>query len=83
MLIEVDGFVLRDRFLCYNTDMAIERLVEPTLNEDNTEEEKIEISLRPTTFAEYIGQEHLKNNFQIPNLETPDTPIHLRFLNKT
>lgn len=65
MLIEVDSFVSCDSFLCYNTDMAIERLVEPTLNEDNTEEEKIEISLRPTTFAEYIGQEHLKNNIKL------------------
>ena len=28
----------------------------------DAEEEKIEISLRPVTFDEYIGQEHLKNN---------------------
>lgn len=45
--------------------MAIERLVEPTLAEENTEEEKIEISLRPTTFVEYIGQEHLKKNIKL------------------
>lgn len=45
--------------------MAIERLVEPTMAEDDTEEEKIEISLRPTTFREYIGQEHLKNNIKL------------------
>ena len=45
--------------------MAIERLVEPTLAEDNSEEEKIEISLRPTSFREYIGQEHLKNNIKL------------------
>lgn len=29
------------------------------------EEEKIEISLRPVTFDEYIGQEHLKNNIRL------------------
>jgi|GEM_PF-6220360 len=45
--------------------MAIERLVEPTLAEDNSEEEKIEISLRPVSFEEYIGQEHLKNNIKL------------------
>lgn len=44
--------------------MAIERLVEPTAA-DNKEEERIEISLRPTTFAEYIGQTHLKNNLKL------------------
>lgn len=45
--------------------MAIERLVEPTLAQDSVEEERIEISLRPTSFAEYIGQEHLKNNMKL------------------
>ena len=45
--------------------MAIERLVEPTAAENDPEEEKIEISLRPVTFEEYIGQEHLKNNLQL------------------
>ena len=44
--------------------MAIERLVEPTAADDR-EEEKIEISLRPVTFREYIGQEHLKNNIKL------------------
>lgn len=32
---------------------------------DDREEEKIEISLRPTTFKEYIGQTHLKNNIKL------------------
>ena len=45
--------------------MAIERLVEPTAAKNDAEEEKIEISLRPTTFKEYIGQEHLKNNIKL------------------
>lgn len=44
--------------------MAIERLVEPTAA-DNPEESKIEQSLRPTNFKEYIGQEHLKNNLKL------------------
>ena len=44
--------------------MAIERLVEPVASDDK-EEERIEISLRPTTFSEYIGQEHLKNNLKL------------------
>jgi holliday junction DNA helicase RuvB len=44
--------------------MAIERLVEPTAADDR-EEERIEISLRPLTFDEYIGQEHLKNNIKL------------------
>ncbi|MBR2641382.1 Holliday junction branch migration DNA helicase RuvB [Candidatus Saccharibacteria bacterium] len=45
--------------------MAIERLMEPTLAQSDSEEEKIEISLRPMTFDEYIGQEHLKNNLKL------------------
>ncbi|MBR3172607.1 Holliday junction branch migration DNA helicase RuvB [Candidatus Saccharibacteria bacterium] len=45
--------------------MAIERLVEPTAAENDKEEEKIEISLRPVSFQEYIGQEHLKNNIKL------------------
>ncbi len=45
--------------------MAIERLVEPTLSTDDVEEEKIEVSLRPLSFDEYIGQDHLKNNLRL------------------
>ncbi|MDO4507950.1 MAG: Holliday junction branch migration DNA helicase RuvB [Candidatus Saccharibacteria bacterium] len=45
--------------------MAIERLVEPVLSESNSEEERIEVSLRPMSFSEYIGQEHLKNNLKL------------------
>lgn len=33
--------------------------------ENNSEEERIEISLRPLSFDEYIGQEHLKNNLKL------------------
>ena len=45
--------------------MAIERLVEPTVAVNDTEEEKIEISLRPLCFDEYVGQEHLKKNLKL------------------
>ena len=45
--------------------MAVERMVEPNLAPDDKEEERIEKSLRPLTFSEYIGQEHLKNNLKL------------------
>jgi Holliday junction DNA helicase RuvB len=46
--------------------MAIQRLVEPTAPDDPADEDvKVEISLRPQTFAEYIGQERLKKNLQL------------------
>ena len=45
--------------------MAIERLVEPNLKETDAEEKRIEVSLRPLTFDEYIGQTHLKNNLKL------------------
>ena len=45
--------------------MAIERVVEPTVAHDDTEEERIEVTLRPVSFDEYIGQEHLKNNIRL------------------
>lgn len=52
--------------MCYNIwYMAIERLVEPVLEEGNAEEERMEISLRPVSFKEYIGQEHLKSNLKL------------------
>ncbi len=51
--------------VCYNTSMAIERLVEPTAPENDSDEGKIEVSLRPTTFDDYIGQEHLKKNLRL------------------
>ncbi|MBQ8985397.1 Holliday junction branch migration DNA helicase RuvB [Candidatus Saccharibacteria bacterium] len=45
--------------------MAIERLVEPTSAREDAEEERIEKSLRPLTFDEYIGQTHLKSNLKL------------------
>lgn len=32
---------------------------------NDTEEERMEVSLRPTSFAEYVGQEHLKKNLKL------------------
>ena len=47
--------------------MAIERLVDPkeSVTPPTREEREEELSLRPKTFAEYIGQERLKNNLQL------------------
>ena len=42
--------------------MGIERVIDTGVHEDDREEERIEKSLRPTSFAEYIGQERLKSN---------------------
>ena len=35
------------------------------MTQDDHEEERIEISLRPMTFDEYIGQEHMKSNMKL------------------
>ena len=45
--------------------MAIERIVDTSDHEDDAEEKIIEVSLRPATFAEYVGQERLKTNLQL------------------
>lgn len=45
--------------------MAIERIIDSTAHSADLEEEKIEVSLRPTTFSEYIGQTRLKNNLSL------------------
>jgi Holliday junction resolvasome RuvABC ATP-dependent DNA helicase subunit len=42
--------------------MAIERIVNTQENEDEQIDELLELSLRPKTFAEYIGQERIKTN---------------------
>ena len=45
--------------------MAIERVIDNVSHQDNTEEQVIEVSLRPTSFQEYVGQERLKRNLKI------------------
>ena len=45
--------------------MAIERVIDNISHEEDQEEQVVEVSLRPTNFAEYIGQERLKKNLKI------------------
>lgn len=45
--------------------MAIERIVDAEIHEDEPQEQVVEFSLRPKTFAEYVGQERLKNNLSL------------------
>ena len=45
--------------------MAIERIVDTSPHEDDSDEQIIEVSLRPQTFDEYIGQERLKTNLKL------------------
>ncbi len=45
--------------------MAIERIVDTSTHDDDNDEQVIEITLRPQTFADYVGQEHLKKNLQL------------------
>ena len=42
--------------------MAIERIVDTGLDDDGSEEQIIEITLRPQRFDDYVGQERLKKN---------------------
>ena len=44
--------------------MPLERLIDVSLDE-SSDEEKIEVSLRPKTFKEYVGQDRLKNNLNL------------------
>lgn len=45
--------------------MAIERIVDTKPHEDDDEEQIIEVTLRPQSFEEYVGQERLKRNLQL------------------
>lgn len=45
--------------------MAIERIVDTGLKDDDIEEKIIEVSLRPQSFDEYVGQERLKKNLKL------------------
>lgn len=45
--------------------MAVERIVDTSTHDDDTDEQQIEISLRPRDFSEYIGQERLKKNLKL------------------
>ena len=45
--------------------MAVERIVDTSVHDDNSDEQIIEVTLRPQSFAEYIGQERLKKNLKL------------------
>lgn len=45
--------------------MAIERIIDTSVHEDDVDEQVIEVTLRPQNFAEYIGQERLKKNLKL------------------
>ena len=45
--------------------MAIERVVDTNLHDEDPEERKVEISLRPDNFDEYIGQERMKTSLKL------------------
>jgi Holliday junction DNA helicase RuvB len=45
--------------------MAIERITDPGIHADDADEQKIEVTLRPKSFNEYIGQDRLKSNLKL------------------
>lgn len=45
--------------------MAIERVVDAGLHEDDDKEQQIEVGLRPHNFSEYIGQDTIKTNLKL------------------
>ncbi len=45
--------------------MAIERIIDSSVHVDDIDEQKIEVTLRPKSFEEYIGQDRLKSNLKL------------------
>ena len=45
--------------------MAIERIVDTGIHDEDSNEQIIEVTLRPQNFDEYIGQERLKKNLKL------------------
>ncbi len=45
--------------------MAIERIIDTGVHDSDSEEQIIEVTLRPQNFDEYIGQERLKKNLKL------------------
>lgn len=45
--------------------MAIERIVDTVVDDDDHDEQIIEVTLRPRTFTDYVGQDRLKTNLQL------------------
>ncbi len=50
--------------MCDDRYMAIERIVDTSANDDS-DELQIEVTLRPQSFADYVGQERLKKNLKL------------------
>jgi Holliday junction DNA helicase RuvB len=45
--------------------MAIERIIDANVHNEDVDEQRIEVTLRPKSFDEYIGQDRLKNNLKL------------------
>lgn len=45
--------------------MAIERIIDTVIHDEDNDEQVIEVTLRPQTFDEYIGQDRLKKNLRL------------------
>jgi Holliday junction DNA helicase RuvB len=45
--------------------MAIERIIDTGMHDDDVDEQIIEVTLRPQQFDDYIGQERLKRNLRL------------------
>jgi Holliday junction DNA helicase RuvB len=45
--------------------MAIERITDASSHTDDVDEQRIEVSLRPKSFEEYVGQDRLKSNLKL------------------
>lgn len=45
--------------------MAIERITDASVHDDDIDEQNIEVTLRPKSFDEYIGQDRLKSNLKL------------------
>jgi len=45
--------------------MAIERITDASVHDDDIDEQNIEVTLRPKSFNEYIGQDRLKSNLKL------------------
>ncbi len=45
--------------------MSVERIVNTSLPADDSDEQQIEVTLRPQVFSEYVGQERLKRNLKL------------------
>ena len=45
--------------------MAIERIVDTSVHDEDTDEQTVEVTLRPQTFEDYTGQARLKRNLKL------------------